>query len=132
MYCKQCGNLCDRDSNFCINCGLALRPSNTKSNYLNKFADNGFLLIAILTLLPNIFHLLFRSFLSDTATETPFTIIEFSFLTLLIAQFVLLVLLTKSKTYKLIIIIIGIICLLLPVMQLLTNHPVSNEIYTPE
>ena len=52
MYCKECGNVCDGDSNFCKHCGLALRPNNTNSNHVTKLSDNGFLLIAFLTFLP--------------------------------------------------------------------------------
>lgn len=132
MYCKECGNVYDQDSNFCKHCGLAIHPNNANSKPVTNLSDNGFLLIALLTLLPNIIHLTFKFLHPGTATKIPFAAIELSFLAVLIAQFVLLVLLTKNKTYRIIIIIIGIICLLLPVLQLVSNPSEATETYTIE
>jgi len=131
MYCQQCGNLLERNCNFCKHCGQALHPNTNNLTRRTKLSDNGFLLIALLNLLPNIFFLSSKFLRSDTSSAIPFDLIEVSFLAVLIAQFVLLVLFTKNNSYRIIIIVIGILCLLLPVLRLLTTYSEVNGTYTP-
>jgi uncharacterized membrane protein YvbJ len=130
MYCNQCGTSNESESNYCRQCG---KPFNTdKYSFKQKVvkADNGFLLISVLLFFPLLLILIWNFFQSKHEVPIP-TILEIIPTVSTILIFIILTLFTKNRTYRIIIISIGIVCSVFSILQLIEQLSYLNSTYLP-
>jgi hypothetical protein len=132
MNCKNCEKPNDDDSKFCMRCGQPLKQDNpipvqTAENtyqpeqtvFQNQIkvqdsgkSDTGYFVITLLTML-NVAVWLAWALISKnliTGNETLYKVIRVLTILLLIGQFIVSLVFTKRQTYKIIIIIISLLC----------------------